>query len=365
MRRILLLLLLCPPWHEVSAFDLPGMNAASAAALSPHNVPVPVAPRSRAELELAARHPGAAIVSLNRFLPPAVAALFNREPGFGGPNCFHAAFTAAGQMPVGKPRHVGNPEADQLLSMYYVQAPVGPYRPGDILVLNKGDHAVYFLGGGLVFHKKSYLKEHIYRITRLEEAYEPEPYEWKPGIFEGSSPFSQTAEIRSIAAWRPSGAQYGFGPAGAAETAKAEAIIFLAENVAEKASRWALGRELGYFTEALLENLVSDWRALGESPNPVLRAYYYQLHSLRDQANQSIETELLSSPYAQAHADETLKSVWLPRNACTRGLISRLLGIYGRDPAALDAVMDEIEKNYDRAPLPLIRSAGRRACRQG
>jgi hypothetical protein len=334
-----------------------GLRAAFGAAAAA--VPTALTPASKAELELAAQNPGAAIVSLNQFLPPAAAALFNREAGFAGPNCFDAAFTAGGIMPAGKLRHVGNPEADQLLSMYYRSVPASALKPGDVLVLNDGDHAVYYLGGGLIFHKKSYLKQHIYRIVQLEKAYEPEPYEWKPGIFDGGSPFNDSETIRDRKAWRPSGAHYDFGQASADEKAKAETILFLEGQVETQAPRWALARELGYFTERLLENLVSDWSAMAASPNPVLRAYYHELESLRDQANQSIESELLSSPNSQSHADDILKGVWLPRNDYSRALTGRLLKICGQDPALTEKALDAIGRDYDGSPLRRIKDGGR------
>jgi len=320
--------------------------------------PVPVQPQARAELELAAANPGAAIVSLNAFLPPNVAALFNREPNFGGPNCFNATLTAAGLMEPGKLRHVGNPEADQLLSMYFKKVPGTSLKPGDVLVLNGGDHGVYYLGGGLIFHKKSYLKQHLYRIARLEKAYYPEPNEWKPGPFDNASPFNDSDEIDKTEAWRPTGAHYDFGQTSADETEKVNIILFLTENIEKQAPRWALARELGYFTERLLENLVSDWSAMGKSPNPVLRAYYTRLESFRDQANQSIETELLSSPHAQANANEVLKRVWLPRNDYSRELAGRLLKLYGRDPAAVEKTLTAIENKYEGSPLEQIKAAG-------
>ena len=321
--------------------------------------PVTLQPKAKAELELAAQNPGAAIVSLNQFLPPAAAALFNREPGFAGPNCFNAAFTAAGMMKPDKLRHVGNPEADQLLSMYFKSVPSSTPQPGDVLVLNGGDHGVYYLGGGLIFHKKSYLKQHIYRIVQLEKAYEAEPFEWKPGIFDGGSPFNDSETIHEKKAWRPTNAQYQFGQASADETAKVNAIILITENAEKQAPNWALAREMGYFSERLLENLVDDWSSMAKSPNLVLRAYYYKLESLRDQTNQSIEVELLSSPNAQANATEILKRVWLPRNAYSRGLVTQLLKIYGRDASALDKTLDAIEKDYDNSPLKHIKTAGR------
>lgn len=312
---------------------------------------VPLQPQTPAELELAQADPGAAIVSLNAFLPAAAAELFNKDAGFSGPNCFNAAFTAAGLMAPGKLRHVGNPETDQLLAMYYKPVAATALKPGDILVLNGGDHGVFYLGGGLIFHKKSYLKDHIYRIVPLEQAYKPEPFEWKPSPFEGNSPFNSDEPIRERKAWRATGAQYQFGQASADEAAKAELIIFLQEKAEFQAPRWALAKELGYFTERLLENLVSDWSALAKSPNPVLKAYYHRLESLRDQANQSIEVELLSSPHSQSHADEILRGVWLPRNAYSRELAARLLKIYGRDPAGADWALDAIAADYDGTPL--------------
>ncbi|OGR41224.1 MAG: hypothetical protein A2X35_07455 [Elusimicrobia bacterium GWA2_61_42] len=318
---------------------------------------LPLQPVSPAELDLAAKNPGASLVSLNQFLPPAAAALFNREPNFAGPNCFNAAFIAAGMMAPDKLRHVGNPEANQRLSMYFKSVPASALQPGDILVLNDGDHGVYYLGGGLIFHKKSYLKQHLYRITQLEKAYEPEPFEWKPGPFDSGSPFNSSEPIRKRAAWRPTGAQYAFGQASADEQAKVETILFLAGHVEKQAPRWALAKELGYFTERLLENLVSDWGPMAKSPNPVLRAYYHQLESFRDQANQSIEVELLSSPHSQSNAYNILKEVWLPRNAYSRELVGKLLAIYGKNPAALEKTLDAIGNKFEGSPLDQVKAA--------
>ena len=317
-----------------------------------------VQPKARAELELAAANPGSQVVSLNAFLPANVAALFNREPNFGGPNCFNAAFTAAGLMEPGKLRHVGNPEADQLLAMYFKKVPSSSLKPGDVLVLNGGDHGVYYLGGGLIFHKKSFLKQHLYRIALLEKAYYPEPLEWKPGPFEGSSPFNDADEIDKTEAWRPSGMTYGFGAATPEETARVDTILFLTENIERQAPRWDLAKELGYFTERLLENLVSDWGALGKSSNPVLKAYYHRLESLRDQANQSIEVELLSSPHAQSNAYNILKAVWLPRNSYSRDIVGRLLKLYGKDQGALEKTLDAIDTKFEGSPLDQVKAAG-------
>lgn len=317
-----------------------------------------IQPQSKAELELAGQNPGAVILSLNAFLPAAVAELFNRESNFAGPNCFNAAFTAAGLMGPDKLRHVGNPEADQLLSMYFRSVPASAPQPGDILVLNGGDHSVYNLGGGLIFHKKSYLKQHIYRITLLEKAYAPEPNEWKPGPFDGGSIFNSPASINKKEAWRPTGAHYDFGQASADEQAKVNVAIFITGQAEKSAPNWALAKVMGYFTERLLEELVADWSAMARSPNPVLRAYYHQLESMRDQANQSIEVELLSSQNAQSHANEILKSVWLPRNDYSRGLIGQLLKIYGHDQSATEKVMDAIDKDFDGQPLRRIKTGG-------
>lgn len=314
-----------------------------------------VQPQSQAELELAAKNPGAVIVTLNPLFPAGVAALFNREPGFAGPNCFNAAFVAGGLLNAAKLRHVGNPEADQLLSMYYKKTPSVRPQPGDVLVLNDGDHSVYYLGGGLIFHKKSYLKQHIYRIVQLEKAYEPEPNEWKPGPFDDVGSIGSPETIRKTEAWRPSGAHYDFGQATADERAKAELVIFIADNVTAQAPAWHLAQELGYFTELLLDSLVSDWKAMADSPNPVLRAYYHQLESLRDQANQSIELELLSSPYSQSNADEILKRAWLPRNNYSREAVGRLLKIYGRDQGQAEQALDAIGKDYNKDPLPHLK----------
>lgn len=317
--------------------------------------PEKINPESRAEQELAALHPGYDIVSLNSFLPPGAAALFNLEYSFGGPNCFNAAFTAAGLRSPDRLRHVGNPEADQLLSMYYARTPATSLKPGDIIVLNSGDHGVYYLGAGLVFHKKSYLKQHSYRIVPLEKAYEPEPFEWKPGPFDNASPFNGSEPIRKMEAWRPTGAQYEFGQATAEEQARAGVINFIAEQVELKAPNWRLSRELGYFTESLLEGLVSEWSGMDKSPNPVIRAYYHQLSSLRDQANQSIESELLSSPHAQSNAYQILKDNWLPRNEYSRALVGSLLKLYGRDASETEAVLDAIGDNFERNPLNQIK----------
>ena len=319
---------------------------------------VPVQPQSKAETELAAQNPGAAIVSLNQFFPANVAALFNREPNFAGPNCFNAAFTAAGMMKPGELRHVGNPEADQLLSMYYKKVSASSLQPGDILVLNGGDHGVFYLGGGLIFHKKSYLKQHIYRIVQLEKAYEAEPNEWTPGIFDGGSVFNNSETIRQKDAWRPTGASYSFGQASAEEQAKAAVISFLTSTTQQNAEGWKLSKEMGYFTERLYENLVSDWSSMARSSNPVLKAYYTQLESIRDQANQSIELELLSSQYAQSNADNILRGAWFPRTATSRDIVGKLLTIYGKDQSALEKTMTAIEKDYDRSPLAHIKNGG-------
>ncbi len=317
--------------------------------------PMALEPESKAELELAANNPGRAIVSLNQFLPENVAALFNRPAGFAGPNCFSAAFTASGIMRLENLRHVGNPETDQLLSMYFNKVSRNNLRPGDILILNKGDHGVYYLGASLIFHKKSYLKEHIYRIVLLENAYKSEPNEWHPGPFNGPDPFAGDIPIKTIEPWRSSGMEHQFGPATADEQAKAEVSIFLAGHIEKQGPKWGFSKELGYFTELLLENLVADWRDMASSSNPVLKAYYEQLKSLRDQANQSIESELLSSTHAQSNANEILKRAWLHRNDYSKKLIGKLLKIYGRSPSETDKFLDAIEKDFNRSPLKHIK----------
>ncbi|MBU2530668.1 MAG: hypothetical protein KKD35_06480 [Elusimicrobia bacterium] len=316
--------------------------------------PIAIEPASDAELELTSHNPGSTIVSLNQFLPENVAALFNRPAGFAGPNCFNAAFTASGLTRIDNLRHVGNPETNQLLSMYFNKVSRNNLRSGDILILNDGDHGVYYLGAGLIFHKKSYLTEHIYRIVLLENAYKPEPKEWHPGPFNGPDPFAGDIPIKKIEPWRSLGMEYQFGPATADEQAKAEVSIFLAGHIEKQCPKWGFAKELGYFTELLLENLVSDWGDMANSSNPVLKAYYEQLKSLRDQANQSIESELLSSTHAQSNANEILKRAWLRRNDYSKELIGKLLKIYGRSPSETDKVLDAIEKDFNHSPLKHI-----------
>jgi hypothetical protein len=340
----------------------PGMNInalsakiSSAFGASRRVRPIILEPKSDAELELAANNPGSAIVSLNQFLPENAAALFNRPAGFAGPNCFSAAFTASGMMSINQLRHVGNPETDQLLSMYFNKVSRNNLRPGDILILNDGDHGVYYLGAGLIFQKKSYLKEHIYRIVLLENAYKSEPKEWHPGPFGGPDPFAGNIPIKTIEPWRSSGMEHQFGPATADELAKTEVSIFLAKHIEKEGPQWGFAKNLGYFTELLLENLVSDWRDMGNSSNPVLKAYYEQLKSLRDQGNQSIESELLSSAHAQSNANKILKEAWLHHNDYSKELIGKLLKIYGRNVSETEKVLDAIENDFNHSPLKHIK----------
>jgi hypothetical protein len=286
--------------------------------------------------------------------------LFNGGPDFAGPNCHNAAFVAGGLFPDGCLRHVSTDESQQLLGMYYARVSTKAPVPGDVVVYNDWDHAALVLGGGLVFHKKSYLKDHRCRIVGLRSVYAADPHEWTPGPFDGESPFSTDETVRTMAVFRrrPE-AVYDLGALSAADRGRVAVISHLMEGVMARAPRWCAGRELGYFVERLLEGLVADFSPMQRSSNPALAALYTQVPSLRDQMNQSIERELLSSAYAQAHADEVLRRIWVPRNEWTRALVRLVREQAGltTDAASVEAALDRVAGAFDQSPLPLLRGA--------
>jgi cell wall-associated NlpC family hydrolase len=312
---------------------------------------------SKAAVEFAAKSNGN-IFSANGLLPKSSGILFNKAAGFAGPNCYSNALVSAGLLPLDGLRHLSTDETEHLIEMYFDKVDTKNMMPGDIIVYNSFDHMSFYLGNNLVFHKKSYLKEHLYRVCLFDKVYEEEPNEWKPHPMYGYNPFSNSTTIRKMTAYRKkSSTSYSLGEVSDDLRKKIELITYILDNIVYQSPKWHGSRELGYFTERLMEDLVRDFADMSKSNNLIVEAFYHQISSIRDQMNQSIENELLSSPHSQSNANQILKEVWFPQNEYSKTVVSKLLAIYKRpvDEETVLKVMETISKAYDKSPLLSIK----------
>lgn len=126
-------------------------------------------------------------VGCQRLLKSFIKEKFNRPGDFHGPNCYNTALIASGAFSAKQIRYVSPEEFEAILVQLY--SPLTQATPDSLVIFDAKSsraHAGFYLGDGLVFHKKSFGTQYHYRIAPILEAGVPEVKEWIPSPMEGS-----------------------------------------------------------------------------------------------------------------------------------------------------------------------------------
>lgn len=126
-------------------------------------------------------------VGCQRMLGTFIKAKFNQPGDFHGPNCYNTALIASGAFTSKQIRYVSPEEFEAILAQLY--SPLMQATPDSLVVFDSKSsraHAGFYLGDGLVFHKKSFGTQYHYRVAPMLEVGVPEKKEWVPSPMEGS-----------------------------------------------------------------------------------------------------------------------------------------------------------------------------------
>lgn len=323
---------------------------------------------SAAEKSLRQLKPGNVIFGANSFLPEFITSNLNKGAGFGGPNCFHTALRTLNILPASELRIVGEDEFSFYLAAL-TERVQGEALPGDLVVYEPGanpGHAAVSLGRGLVFHKKSYNRNYLYRITQIDDVAKTDPFEWEPNPISsttGPALEGMNAKDREIYRLLPNASArlqsaLKSGPAlSAEEQARLDFINTLDAAVIQNAASWSVGKNLGYVMESFVDRLVSEWAAMKKHAAPRMQLGFAVLRSLQDQVFQSIEDAHFSSPYASSKMDRILNEICYTDTPALRTVLKSALQMLGRrsDDAALARLFDKM-KTYPRTEckIPLF-----------
>ena len=188
-----------------------------------------------------------------------IQANFNKAGSFHGPNCYNTSLIASGAFPQTNLRYVSPEEFEAILKSSFVRVPEIAYK--DILLFDAKSsrgHAGFYLGDGLIFHKKSYGTQYHDRIVDFERAGVVEENEWTPGPTQDSSLQMKWPELGKLPmeAYRRQRVLPRLDPRLSALLTKME------KAVVNDAKNWGMGKKWGMAGEYFLQDLQELARTL-------------------------------------------------------------------------------------------------------
>lgn len=289
--------------------------------------------------------------------------LFNQAANFGGPNCYQSALYASSSPYSTEWRYVSPEEFELNLKLAYDK--VDQPQFGDIVVYEatgERGHAAVYLFDDLVFHKKSYQKEYLYRITKIDQVAEPEAFEWTPRPDSQISRALQGMSTKDRAYYRKKESTPELSLDDPKEEKRIALINELGKQILLAAPQWKVGTYLGFTTENLAEELVTEFRSMQNHPSPFVRMSYARLISYRDQLFQSIEDYYFSSPLASGRIERINQEVCVVETAQFKSIVGKLLEAY-EHPATEDSIQrvmktlqNEDKKNCRFSLLKMIKN---------
>lgn len=178
---------------------------------------------------------------------------FNRPGPYHGPNCYNAALIASGAYSAERLRYISQEEFEAVLKRNYQVSNEPQF--GDIIVfdaLASRDHAAFYLGDGLLFHKKSFVTSHLYRIISLEQVGILEKGEWQPNLGDDSAPQMNWPKLGALpkSFYRLYANDLHLDP-------RFEKIILQIEKaLVRDLGKWEIGKRWGMLGEYLLQDLL-------------------------------------------------------------------------------------------------------------
>lgn len=181
-----------------------------------------------------------------------IQAMFNRPGTFHGPNCYNTSLIATGAFAQTNLRYVSPEEFEAILKASFVRVPEVAYK--DILVFDAKSsrgHAAFYLGDGLIFHKKSYGTQYHYRITDFEKAGVVEENEWVPGPTQDSSLQMNWPELGKL----PMEGYRRRSVLPRLDPRLSSLVTRLEQAVVADAKNWGMGKKWGMTGEYFLQDL--------------------------------------------------------------------------------------------------------------
>jgi hypothetical protein len=255
--------------------------------------------------------------------PMAIWKLFNQSANYSGPNCYNAVLVATEVFPIKAIRYVAPSEFESWLLHYFDQ--VDSPLLGDIVVYEAQGprgHAAFYLGDDLVFHKKSYPKGFLYRITKMEDVGLVELNEWMPGRFDtiiggldegiGKTPkaFYRRKKIAE---------SYKYNKT---ETLWQRLLELVETELVHTGPNWSVGKQMGLLVENTLVRL--HQLAKEQKLHPHLVA---KLESLKDQVFQSLEENYYAEVRSQRRIDEINAEICYPKSSFNQKFILELIRV--------------------------------------
>ena len=264
-------------------------------------------------------------------LPSLIKKLLNQSANYSGPNCYNAALIAAGVMKENEVRYVSPEEFESVLKNNYQE--VSSPQTGDIVVYeaNSGrGHVSYYLGNDLVFHKKSYHKNYLYRVVPMEEVGKIEKGEWQPSPWEDIPAWTDENIGKTAKAF------YRLKSSPLRESYTAidkkwlELVALINNQLIKDGPNWAVGKNMGLVSENFLNAAIRIVQK--DKVHPAVIA---KMISLKDQIYQSLEEMYFSRARGQRQVNDMNEEICFADNQYTKDLIMKVATVLNKDAAKL------------------------------
>ncbi len=290
------------------------------------------------------------VYRIENLFGPFIESQFNHAAYFRGPNCYNTALIASGILPADQVIYVSPEEFEFYLKIYFEQVNNSDLLPGDLIVYDASasrGHVAFYLGAGLVFHKKGFLKNYLYRITGMYETSLVEEFEWRPSEYDTLAAPDFNWDNKSIAVYRKKEfVENNSINLDDKEMKALDLVSYISFHVLKNAPYWKVAKEMGIVTENLLTSLESEFSFLSKAPSEISRLAYFHLKSLSAQVFQSIEESHFSSPHTRV-SDVNEEYCYI-ENEYFSELVEKLLVIFDETGKSTKKLVLKELKKYDR-----------------
>lgn len=248
---------------------------------------------------------------------PLITKLFNNSANYSGPNCYNTALVVSEVLNSNEVRYVSPQEFEILLKKFFYE--VTEPKEGDLVVYEANKqrgHVAYWLGDDLVFHKKSFHKNYLYRITTSEDVGVIEKDEWQP------SPMEDFPRWTEVNIGKTTKAYYRRLSVPLSDNFSENDLLWLDilnhinQELIKDGPNWAVGKNMGLVTENFLNTAIG--MAKKDQAHPYVIA---KLTSLKDQVFQSLEETYYARARGQRQVDRINEEICFHDNEYTQALI--------------------------------------------
>lgn len=272
-----------------------------------------------------------------------ISSVFNKPGSFHGPNCYNTALVASGFFTPDQIRYVSPEEFEAILKNNFEL--VTDSNHGDILVMDakkSRGHAIFYLGDGLIFHKKSFGTYYHYRITDLKDAGVVEENEWTGGPFDDFSMQMNWPQLGALPyeAYRLKSSQLP-----SIDSKYAQLLKKMEKALLSDLKIWAIGKNWGLLGEYLLEDFLNYLRQ-----NKTNKFTEGLVISFRDQIYLFMEEVYFKSSRSSSRV---VKDICVPENKEQLfSFIFELGRILGQNDSKIKLVLEKLE-SQDRTRCQL------------